>query len=57
MEKGDKFKGDSDIELIFEKYDKHGDALFTSKNKEILDDEGYFFLPIHIVHNHLTKVE
>ncbi len=52
MEIGDKFITDKEIILVLEKYDKDGDALFTSPNMELkkMDgiEEGYMCFPVHI---------
>lgn len=61
MEKGDKFLSTKGIILVFEKYDKHGDALFISPDMEFEKtdgiEEGYFCLPTHVISKYLKKIE
>lgn len=62
MKKGDKFKSKTkDVTLVFEKYDKHGDALFTSPDIKFEKmpgiEEGYMCLPVHAINAFLKKIE
>jgi len=64
MKKGDKFITDKNVVLIFEKYDKDGDALFTSPEIDFNDIEydneelkGFLVLPIHILNEIAEKLE
>jgi hypothetical protein len=64
MKKGDRFMTDKGIVLVFEKYDKIGDALFTSPDMDFndieYDDEelrGFFVLPVHVLDKIAEKIE
>jgi hypothetical protein len=64
MKKGDKFITNKGVVLIFEKYDKIGDALFTSPEVDFndikYDDEelrGFLVLPIHFLDTIAKKIE
>lgn len=62
MNKGDRFKSKTkDVTLVFEKYDKLGDALFTSPDVKFDKmpgiEEGYMALPVHVIPMYLEKVE
>ncbi len=64
MIKGDKFISNKGVVLIFEKYDKIGDALFTSPDMDFNDIEygdeelrGFFVLPVHVLDMIAKKIE
>jgi len=64
MEKGDRYLTDKKVVLVFEKYDKDGDALFTSPTVDFNDikytDEelkGYFVLPVHMIPMIMKKID
>jgi hypothetical protein len=61
VKKGDKFKSNKGITLIFEKFDKDGDALFTSPDVKFDKmpgiEEGYMCFPVHVIPMYLKKIE
>jgi hypothetical protein len=61
MEKGDRFITNKGIILVFEKYDKLGDALFTSPDVKFDKmpgiEEGYMCFPVHVMDMYMKKIE
>ncbi len=50
-------EGEEKIVLTFEKFNKFGDCDFIPSDERMKDDDGFFFLPIHIATEHLSKYD
>lgn len=59
MEKGDKFITDKGIIMVFEKYDKDGDALFSSPDVDFDIpgvEKGFMPFPVHVIGMYMEKM-